>query len=514
VNAFIEIIAQLVEAIPPGVWLQQHFFPFSTLSEPIGRLFDACIFRQSADGALGILWVEFEGVTDILVVPFRLARYNEDSDLITLTPWSLRDASSDSEFFEAWRVATHMRNPLPTAKNGVLKHRYCNGEPTLLALGIWSDSKYSLVRVESQDAFKIRRTLSRTHAESLEVEILEYLTQQTLFLNFPRLISVYDYSGQQVPRASVAISMKYLQNHGSLWQDLIARIQHARFPEKMRERSSRESWEYIIRKIETIGRLTGEFHRAMTYARDNAELTPESNTGEVRRKWIFELEHKLQTTLKQFEPVRQRFPGYFKLFDSLALTAEKLIQSVRSIHNLGLLIRTHGHLHLGQILIDGDSLFLLDYDNDSFDEPHFRRLKQPCLNDLASLILSLKYAWFMTERTSYAPTLEDFIDKESEFGKHVTTTKSHFSEPCSYAPQLAYLEATLVKYYKNAIFEDPASTELVPLAEKDFEALFTFCFFTRLLKETLRDFTAGNPRCKISLRILREFLADPDVDSP
>ena len=505
-NAFIQIISQLVEAIPESVWREQRYFPFRDLVSPRGRLFDACIFRQGASGALGFLWVEFDGTDEVLTIPFRLARYSEDGDLITLPPWSLREASADSELYEAWRRASHLRNPIPTARDGQFAHRFCNGEPALLALGIWSDSKNTCVRLESQEAYKIFRTFSPHSPQALEVEMLEYLTQQNTFLNFPRLVSVFEYSQASLHKADIAISTKYIQNSGTLWQDFTSRIQLARYPQRMHERTAQEAWDSLVHTSELLGRLFGEFHRAMTHVREHSNLSPEINTGPRRDEWLKMIEEHTFARVNVVGYIASKIEGRGSQFSGLQNFARELLEGARKIEHLGLLIRNHGHAHLGQILLSSDQLFLLDFEADATDDFAFRSSKQTALVDVAAMQLSMKYAWHTTNRGNKANIFVDFIDAKTEFGKHVRESREHFVKPLKYEPKIQVLEQNFLRFYIQTVREESGSSELIPHEHGNFQALYSLCLFMRILKETIRDFEAGNPRFKLSLQILEDFM--------
>ena len=89
-NAFLKILEQLISAVSPECWLKQRFYPFDGRDEHTLEVFDACVFHQDADGALGIAWLKSGQHAELMTFPFRIARYSRDGDLITLPPWSLR----------------------------------------------------------------------------------------------------------------------------------------------------------------------------------------------------------------------------------------------------------------------------------------------------------------------------------------------------------------------------------------------------------------------------------------
>jgi predicted trehalose synthase len=512
VNAFLEIVSQLVAAVEPEQWLNQRFFPFADISAPRARLSDACIFRQNATGALGVLWVSFLGSDDLMTLPFRLARYSEDGDLIYLTPWSLREASADREFFEAWKFVFHNKHVLLTENGAQFSCKSCGGEPNLLALNVYSDAKSVLTRVEQQEALKIFRVSNKDSGDCVEVEMLEFLNQQKIFLSFPRLISVYEYSSRDLFRTHIAISSEYVQNNGALWHDFLGRLNHARFPDVERERSSREAWFGVLKSGEQVGRLLGEFHRAMTHARDNPNLVPEGNTGEVRKAWLERIELAMISRSDWIDEAPIRFGKGSSALRNVRKIAKELLERVQQFESLGIRIRTHGRIHLGHILNGVKGLYLFDFGVtsglDPGEDPEFSRLKHPALKDLAALNLSLKYAWLVTDRRGRSPILDEFLDRpiesrwESWFG-----SKDRPTLPAA-GRRFADIESAVLRAYMSAIGEEASATELVPNTPGGFLALYDLLFFLRILRECKKDYKSGNPRLKTSIKILEEFVRD------
>jgi hypothetical protein len=505
-NAYLQVLAQLVESTPGQTWLEQTYFPFSDLKEPHARLHDLVFFEQNANGASGILWCLFDGYEDeLLTLPFRLARYAQDGDLYSLTPWSLREASGDSNMYEALRRALHIQNPLPTEKGGFFSHRYAQGEPQLLALPIWSDTRNSCVRVDSLEAYKIFRSVDRKRPNNLEIEILEHLNEQNEFSNYPQLISVFELSSRELPNAHIGFSARYIQNQGTLWAYLAVKLQHARFPQAMQEGSGAISWRSTLETSEQLGRLLGEFHIAMTRQGQNDALGPMANTAQTRQKWFEVFQERLLSRLEEVLQTSHIVFGNSFQLSGAHNHCMQLLTKLSQMDHLGLLVTTHGNAHLGQILKSHDGLYLLDFEADPFDDPKFKSQKQSCLVDAASILLSLKYCWMTHERKSLSHVFVEFIDPESLFGQNVQTDLQTLNTPKTYHPNFAEIEETFLRFYKGTVLENSRSAELIPQISSDFETLLQGYYLLRLLKETLRDYQAGNPRARISLKILEEI---------
>ncbi|NBO39423.1 hypothetical protein EBU99_12660 [bacterium] len=304
----------------------------------------------------------------------------------------------------------------------------------------------------------------------------------------------------------MAIVTRYIQSNAKLWQDLTAKIQHARYPEPMRERSSRLTWYSILESTGRLGRMLAEFHIAMTNSRNNKLIDPETNAGSARTQWSDLILHKLDERIYLVRNLSRHLSSYESILNALPKYAHSLYSSVIQSEHLGLLIRIHGHAHLGQVLVGEDGLYLVNYETDSLDDESYRLHKQTCLKDLAATLLSLQFAWMTTERSEDLPVFSEILSADSEFGRHVIKSLENFATPQRYAPNLQELESTLVKSYLQTIAEDSAAIELLPNKKSELENLFSLCMLLRVLKECVRDLRNQNPRYKTNLRILGDLI--------
>lgn len=464
-------------------------------------------------------WLDCPGQDELLTFPFRIARYSRDGDLVSLPPWSLREATSDALFYSNWKQAAQSAGRLPTIRGGALHCRQFEAQSSFNIINLWTDNKNACTRVETQHLCKIFRTISPNQPFSIEAEILEYLNAQNQFLQHPELTTRYDLhpantDGRGLP---VAIVTRYIQSNAKLWQQLTSQIQHARYPDPMRERSSHLSWHSILDTIGKLGRLVGEFHLAMANCRKSPLLSPEANRGEAKEKWLDCLIHKLHERIyfiRNHLPTHSISPQQITLLTEFA---QNLFTKVKQSDHLGLLIRIHGHAHLGQVLVSDDGLYLVNYETDSLDDEDYRVQKQSGLKDLVALIVSLQFAWFTTERRQDMPFFGDILGIDTDYGRHVLKNLENFATPQRYQPSLDELENVLIRAYLQTISEDTAGVELLPEKKADLENLYDFCFLLRILKETMRDLKQQNPRFKTDVRILLELvegrLSRPNFDS-
>ncbi|MBM3382128.1 MAG: hypothetical protein FJY29_06780 [Betaproteobacteria bacterium] len=517
-NAFLRILEQLVTALEPAAWLRQRFYPFEKGPAGTIELFDACVFHQDANGAIGMAWLRCPGQTELMTFPFRIARYSEDGDLIVMPPWSLREATTDALFYSTWKQAVASSGNISTLRGGVLLCRQFEAQSSFNIINLWTDNKNACTRVETQHLCKIFRVLNPQQPHSVEAETLEYLNSQNHFLQHPEITTRYDFSpAYSDAKLPVAIVTRYIQSNTKLWRELTSKIHHARYPESMRERASSLAWQSILETVNRLGRMLGDFHVAMTQSRQNPLINPEANAGAARERWLETTRHKLNERIYIFRSLTDSIHGLDKSFAVLPEFALQLFDKVKTSEHLGLLIRIHGHVHLGQVLVAEDGLYLVNYETDSLDDEEYRLEKQTCLKDLAAMLLSLQFAWLRTERNEELPIFQEILGSENEFGKRLLKRIENVVKPARYKPSLAELENTLVRSYLLTIAENPTGVELLPEKAADVENLFELCLLMRVLKETIRDLQNQNPHYKIDLKILAEILegrkAKPNFDS-
>lgn len=480
-NAYIEIIKRLVESVEPSTWQQQSFFPFKSIASPKSKLFDLCIFKADAQGASGFLWIEFENFPDLFLMPFQLLRYQTDQNLISLPPWSLQYIHENSSFYEAWRNAQNQKNPLITAYYGTFLQKKYDEESSFLATDIGSDRKKMRIRIDCQIVYKIFRTVERNHPHSLEVDFLHYLGSQHIFSHFAKLISVFEYSGRDIQHSHSAICLRYIQNSGSLFPHFIALLSQMQSVPYVESTNTNKIWNQILVVAESLGRLLGDFHTAMALAK-SANLLPEQTCGDLKNHWLTRMAQNGRARIHSICQLKFGDINHFQVFSQLNVFLEAITVRITSHQDLGLRIKNHGHLSLEQILISADqSFFLLDYDSDDFEDADFRRLRQPCLNDVASLMVSIRFSCF------YSKILE-----KKETSAAMLTARE--------------IEAAFLKSYKSSLAENINSSHLLPkdsIVEQD---LFRFSIFMCLLKETERKIMEKSTYLGIWLEILEDFI--------
>jgi predicted trehalose synthase len=474
------------------------------------------VFHQSAREAYGIAWIAFESVPSWLIFPFCMGRYRSDEALITLSPWSVRDARADEVFYQHMKAALARSPSMLTQGGNALVMRTHVGEPSVTAVAIDHDAGHQLVRLDSLEAYKFFRTTRIDHPQSLEVEVLEYLSHVPDFVGSARLISSLEYHTKAGTLHHIGVSMTYVPNSGNLWNQLLIHLQQARYPRN--ELSQQESlasrdWVACIETASRAGRLVADYHRCIMKAKRPQVIAPLGPSRQEPENWKAHLGAYRQELLAQVEALDlgTRFlPSHRETFRRIPIMDKAIAQDLESIESPGLLIRTHGHLHLGQILVGIDRLTLIDFQSVHSGHHYFEGLHQSCLDDYAALYISLQFAWALSSQGPQSVVFGDVLDARSDYGGYFfdrcRETDARFkAKPQHPDISLDHLHESYSKAYFRALKDDPLTSELFPVGTAEFEALLRVYLFVRLLRELCSNAEPGNPKAIAVAQMLAQL---------
>lgn len=528
-HAYLEIIDQLVAKIDGKTWLKQPSFPFSFLKSPKSQVFDVCLFDVDASGAWGILILAFEGTEKLFVYPFRLSRYAQESSLISITPWSLKEASFDADFYEAWRDAQKRKNPIATRNSGLCLFQKSTGDVGFVTSEIWRDPSSICVRLDFQMAYKLFKVLDPHQPLSPEVEILEYLNTQKKFHSYSKIVNSYMYLDPLGKRYHLGIGMRYLQNEGTLFASTV----HIQYQLTQDPPASWDLQKILYEKhsthVQNLGKLIADFHVAMASTPREHPLAPKPHKEPFVNRWKTFFLQNTREKMDLFLNLNQFGNKASSLLKKANTTYNKYINHINKIENYGTFIRIHGDIHIGQILVLSEGLGLLDFDSDfqnSLGEEHQKHFqgnhkqealpdfhdtreaffdRTPCLMELATIIASFYFSWLYTEAkvanneaSKYTPSLckhpaRKIVEKSPEI-------------------QSFGLKQTIqifLKSYLSALRETPENTHLLPAYSKDFPTLLNIFIFFRIIHEAVRSDSRSDGNLPIWLSVLELFLAKP-----
>jgi maltose alpha-D-glucosyltransferase/alpha-amylase len=152
----------------------------------------------------------------------------------------------------------------------------------------------------------------------------------------------------------------------------------------------------LTTKIEQLGALTGAMHNALLPTTNNSDFTPEwldtMELEEMRGRVMMEIAQNFDLLRQNLEKLSPRTKTMaVQLLDS----QEDLVHILKDTYQAGanaMLMRLHGDLHLGQVLVSEDRMLVTDFEGEPGRSYEERRRKQPPVKDIAGMIRSFQYA--------------------------------------------------------------------------------------------------------------------------
>lgn len=225
-----------------------------------------------------------------------------------------------------------------------------------------------------------------------EVEVTKYLTERTNFDKLPAFVGSIELKHLNGGIKTIALMQGYVPNQGEAWDYflksvrnfLLRAIKHSPYTQTEELIDSA-----LIQKIELLAQCTANLHIALSAMQEDV----------TEKYWDF-----MHSSLKNIVDKVFKELNFANLGDLIKDDIAKLITIKDSIYERieeiklfnfgGKLIRTHGDLHLRQVLLTGDDFIITDFEGVPAREFEQRRQKHFAVRDVAAMIRSFHYAAF------------------------------------------------------------------------------------------------------------------------
>lgn len=280
-------------------------------------------------------------------------------------------------------------------------------------------SNTSIIFNDTQIIKFFRRIYSSTNPD---YQISRYLTEETSFDRSPTYIGSINLNIVKKHDVTLALMQRLVPNEEDAWQwmlnelegcfntlsrkrlqpkdlpipELFERISLGQVPHEMIDWVDLR----LLKRIQTLARRTGEFHVALAGERSDLKFTATNYNGDYNVWLKNRLLYMFQNRLNTVENNLHKLKGEAKDLAQELLDRKNEIRA-RFIefdwHKMkGQRIRIHGDYHLGQVLVDGDDFYLLDFEGEPESTIRDRKVKQPPQKDLAGMFRSFHYAIYAT----------------------------------------------------------------------------------------------------------------------
>jgi maltose alpha-D-glucosyltransferase/alpha-amylase len=330
------------------------------------------------------------------------------------------DATGDKQFEKAMLGVIEHRRRLRGMRGealGVTSGAYHSirpaGEPHLLKV----EQTNSSIAYGHELIFKLFRRIEPGISPDLEVS--RFLTERVGFPHTPRLVGWLEYRVGRGEPLTMGVMHSFVHNHGDAWEytrrelnryfeRAATRTQLVPLPGKplielLAEDSPDSAGADMVGVYLDVARLLGqrtaELHLALSSEEEDSAFTPEPFSPQLRSTYQ-SMRNLAGRTLRLLrdrvstlpEDTRKQATWLSEHQGQLDVCFDAMLKRHISIVR----IRTHGDLHLGQVLYTGKDFVIIDFEGEPARPLTERRRKRPGLRDVAGMLRSFHYAAFGT----------------------------------------------------------------------------------------------------------------------
>jgi maltose alpha-D-glucosyltransferase/alpha-amylase len=232
-----------------------------------------------------------------------------------------------------------------------------------------------------------------------EPEMARVLTERG-FSGTPTLMGEVVRHYRSGDSAALAVVESYVGNQGdgAQWtNEQLSRIidEQAVAPTSHPEHAFQPYWGFI----DALGRRVGEMHAILAQPTDDPAFAPDivdqAKFAASRSRARAQLRAALKALLRTEEPERRR------IVNDLAARREGIMRLLSNLLSSGIgtpRTRVHGDLHLGQVLVCGNDVSIIDFEGEPIKPLEERRAKRSPMRDVAGMARSFDYAAAIIER--------------------------------------------------------------------------------------------------------------------
>lgn len=317
----------------------------------------------------------------------------------------------------------------------------------------------------------IRRVSGGVHPE---LEMGAYLTAAGYANISPLLGSVSRVDAQGQPHL-LMIAQGYLNNQGDAWEWTQNNLERAIRDEMAHAHSEQEQHYNALGELADfagmLGQRLGEMHVVLAAPGADADFLSRPSSEKDGQAWASSVRAQVERALQLLE---QRQDGFAEedqgLVSDLLGQREALLKHVDELAAQavgGLIMRVHGDLHLGQVLVVQGDAYLIDFEGEPARPLPERRAKYSPYKDVSGVLRSFDYAAAMAIRNVQT------ADASEEAAQARTRVAKRYLHEARHAFTQAYRDATreLPHAWHDAQGED-AALQLFSLEKAAYEIAY------------------------------------------
>ncbi|MBE0424332.1 MAG: trehalose synthase [Lutibacter sp.] len=272
-----------------------------------------------------------------------------------------------------------------------------------------------------------------------DYEMNRFLTEKKDFKNTPKYMGSINIIGQENEVITIALMQELIPNQGNAWDYFLKEIDKVFMTLDSKNISIKDlpklqlydrlkihdiphriiDWVglNLFLKLKVLAKRTAEMHINLGSEFEDTAFTPTNFNGDytvwLKNRMIYQFQNRLNLVENSLH----------KLDGASLEMANDLLSKKSLIRNRflkfdwtklkGERIRIHGDYHLGQILIQNDDFYILDFEGEPESNIRDRQVKQPPIKDVAGLFRSFHYAIYATifnNGDKYKQTQEELFE--------------------------------------------------------------------------------------------------------
>ena len=308
----------------------------------------------------------------------------------------------------------------PTGK--VIFHRSETVKPTKYKSSKFMGGEQSNTSIIYNDESVMKFFRRIYTSKNPDYEINRFLTEKSHFNNVPAYVGSINLDLENGDTITLALMQDLIENEGDAWKYMLQELKsvYANIEKKkinvkklpdiplyQRQPINTIPPEIIdfaglniFLKVSKLALRTAEMHIALGSDMQDTAFTPQKYNGDyavwLKNRLIYMFQNRLNTIennmhklegealdlAKEFLDKKKEIREHFLNFNWTRMKSER--------------IRIHGDYHLGQVLVDKDDFYLLDFEGEPESTIQDRKVKQPPLKDVAGMFRSFHYAIYST----------------------------------------------------------------------------------------------------------------------
>jgi trehalose synthase-fused probable maltokinase len=184
----------------------------------------------------------------------------------------------------------------------------------------------------------------------------------------------------------------------------------------------------LFLRVQTLAQRTAEMHIALGSDIHDTAFTPTTYNGDYTVWLKNRMLYQFQNRLNIIENSLHKLDGYALELANLFLENKKEIRKHFVDFNWTKMkserIRIHGDYHLGQVIVNGEDFYILDFEGEPESTIRDRKVKQPPLKDVAGMFRSFHYAIYATifnNKENYPFEIEELFEAGEKLFRYIVS---------------------------------------------------------------------------------------------